>query len=87
MRILPSYPSFAYVLRYWRKKRNLSQKELERRSGISHHAIFYIEHHKQIVDFTWEQFQAIAEALKISPNTLLCSEPEEINRLYGEKIM
>jgi len=70
-------------IRYWRKKRRLTQKGLEAISGVSHAQISRLE--TEASGFSKESLQALAKALQVTVADLVDLEPDEIPELAEVK--
>ncbi|WP_280439783.1 helix-turn-helix domain-containing protein [Nocardia cyriacigeorgica] len=64
------------ALRVLRARRQISQRELARRTGLAKNTIYRIEHAERSIDV--RQLFKIAEALDVTPTELLTSAVEEL---------
>ncbi len=71
MLVYPSYPSFARVVRYWRKRRRISMKKLALEVGMRRMDLMCMEHERLCPHFTYSQLKRMAEVLRISCEELL----------------
>ena len=76
--------NFSDMLGFLRKRRNLSQKELSERIGVSRSTIGMYEAGEREPDF--ETLEALADVFNVNMDTLLGKSPDKKNKPAGPEL-